>query len=268
MATGVLLTMPVLFSLNTATGSGPVTPISGGLLQFYITGTTTPTPVYTSAALTTALPNPVVANANGQFPAIYLDPTVTYRAQYQNAAGAVIADIDPVSASVGAATQAQVNAGVATGVYVSPQTLAAWTGVPAALGYTPVNKAGDTATNLVLSQASPAALSAGYLGVPINAQNGNYQTALTDTGKAILANSASANTKTIPANATVAYPVGTILTFINIGSAAVTIAPAAGVTLNLAGTGATGNRTLAQWGVATALQVAANQWLISGTGLT
>jgi hypothetical protein len=38
--------------------------------------------------------------------------------------------------------------------------------------------------------------------------------------------------------------------------------------MNLAGAGTTGNRTLAQWGVATAIQVAANQWLISGTNLT
>ena len=42
MSTGVLLTMPVLVAVN---GAGE--PISGALLQFYPTGTTTPTPVYT-----------------------------------------------------------------------------------------------------------------------------------------------------------------------------------------------------------------------------
>ncbi len=65
-----------------------------------------------------------------------------------------------------------------------------------------------------------------------------------------------------------AFPLWTIIAFINIGSANVTISGASGVTLNLAGTGATGNRTLAQWGVATMIQVAVNQWVISGTGVS
>ncbi len=163
MSTGVLLTMPVLVAVN---GDGE--PISGARLQFYLTGTTTPTPTYTSAALSTPNANPVVANGAGQFPAIYLDPTVTYRVQLQTATGGVLADIDPANLDVVAATQAQVNAGSATGVYVSPATLAAWTGVAAALGYTPVNKAGDMATNLAINPATPAVNSAGYLGAPGN----------------------------------------------------------------------------------------------------
>ena len=36
----------------------------------------------------------------------------------------------------------------------SPAKLAAWTGIPAALGYTPLNKGGDTATNLLLAFSS------------------------------------------------------------------------------------------------------------------
>lgn len=263
MSTGVLLTMPVLVAVN---GAGE--PISGALLQFYLTGTTTPTPVYTSSTLGTPLANPVAANGNGQFPAIFLDPTVTYRAQLQTPAGGVIADIDPLNVDVVAATQAQVNAGVATGVYVSPATLAAWTGVPGALGYTPVNKAGDTATNLAINPAAPVVNSAGYLGAPINTKNTGYTLALTDAGKTIYSTSASADTWTIPLNSSAAFPIGTIIALVNTGTANVTVAPAAGVTLNLAGTGATGNRTLAQWGVATMIQVAANQWVISGTGVS
>ena len=47
-------------------------------------------------------------------------------------------------------------------------------------------------------------------------------------------------------------------------------APAAGVTLVLAGTGAatTGTRTLAQGAVATILKVGTDRWYISGAGVT
>ncbi|HEY5289793.1 MAG TPA: hypothetical protein VIJ59_07140 [Caulobacteraceae bacterium] len=263
MSTGVLLPAPVTVAI---TGQG--VPIPGALMQFYLTGTTTPTPVYADAALTTPRSNPVVANGNGQFPAIFLDPTITYRVQLQNASSSVIADIDPLNVDVVAATQAQVNAGVATGVYVSPATLAAWTGVATALGYTPVNKAGDTATNLLINPAAPAVTSAGYLGAPINTQNGAYTLLISDAGKTINSTSAVADTWTVPPNSAVAFPLGTIIAFVNTGTASVTIAPGAGVTQNLAGAGTAGARTLAQWGVATAIQVALNQWLFSGTNLT
>src|SRR5271155_5687384 len=91
--TGNLLTMPVLRAVD-ANGA----PLPGALLQFYVTGTTTPTNVYSSAALVTALSNPVAADAGGLFVPIYLAPTVSYRCQLQTSAGALIRDIDPVAA--------------------------------------------------------------------------------------------------------------------------------------------------------------------------
>jgi hypothetical protein len=39
-------------------------------------------------------------------------------------------------------------------------------------------------------------------------------------------------------------------------------------TMYLGGTGTTGTRTLASYGVATALKIAATTWIISGSGLT
>lgn len=46
-------------------------PVAGALLNFYENNTTTRKAVYTSAALTTPLPNPVVADAAGVFPSIF-----------------------------------------------------------------------------------------------------------------------------------------------------------------------------------------------------
>lgn len=69
---------------------------SGALVYFYVTGTTDLTPVYADAGLTTQLTNPVVANAAGVFPDIYLDTdNVTYRAYLTDADGALLSDVDP-----------------------------------------------------------------------------------------------------------------------------------------------------------------------------
>lgn len=264
MSAGILLTDPVIV----ARLPGGSAPIGGARMQFYLTGSTTPTPAFADAALSTPLTNPVAANGAGEFPAVYLDPTVTYRLQLQNAAGAVLSDVDPVNLNTVAATQSQVNAGTDTKTFVSPNTLANWTGVAAALGYAPVNRAGDTATNLAINPAAPAVASAGYLGSPVNTQNGNYTLLLSDAGKTIYSTSGSADTWTVPANAAAAFPIGTVIAFINTGAASVTLAPAGGVTLNLAGAGTTGSRTLGPWGVATMTKVASDSWVIGGIGLS
>jgi hypothetical protein len=109
----------------------------------------------------------------------------------------------------------------------------------------------------------------GYLNVPINSQSAAYTLVDTDAGKAILHPSTDANARTftIPANSSVAYEVGTVLTFINMTSQVVTIAITTD-TLYLAGTGTTGSRSLAQYGMATAIKLTSTTWLISGTGLT
>lgn len=48
-------------------------PVSGAKLRFFQNETTTLASVYTSAALTVAHPNPVIADAAGQFPSIFAD---------------------------------------------------------------------------------------------------------------------------------------------------------------------------------------------------
>jgi len=114
----------------------------------------------------------------------------------------------------------------------------------------------------------PASASIGYLNVPQNSQTAAYTTVLGDSGKHILhpASDNNARTFTIDSNANVAYPVGTVITFINLINT-VTIAITSD-TMYLAGTGTTGSRTLAAYGVATATKVASTTWIISGTGLT
>ncbi len=111
--------------------------------------------------------------------------------------------------------------------------------------------------------------SVGFRNAPVNSQSAAYTAVLADAGKVILHPSTDANARTftIPANASVAYAVGTVLTFVNMTSQVVTIAITSD-TLYLAGTGTTGSRSLAQYGMATAVKLTSTTWLINGSGLT
>lgn len=109
----------------------------------------------------------------------------------------------------------------------------------------------------------------GFRNAPVNSQSAAYTLVLADAGKVILHPSTDANARTftIPANSSVAYAIGTVLTFVNMTSQVVTIAITSD-TLYLAGTGSTGSRSLAQYGMATAVKLTSTTWLINGSGLT
>lgn len=78
-------------------------PLPGAKLYFYTTGTTTPEDVYTTSALSVAHSNPVEADSAGNFPAIYLDPLVSYRAVCKNSTGATtVYDLDPITTGLDA----------------------------------------------------------------------------------------------------------------------------------------------------------------------
>jgi hypothetical protein len=112
---------------------------------------------------------------------------------------------------------------------------------------------------------------AGFLETPVNATTAATITpVLADSGKTFYFTGSSAPTATIPANGSVAYPVGTVLTFVNDASAAVSMNITITTdTLQLAGTGSTTlPKVLTRYGVATAVKVASTKWVISGTGLT
>jgi hypothetical protein len=106
--------------------------------------------------------------------------------------------------------------------------------------------------------------------IPQVSQSAAYTLVLADAGKHIFHPSAdtTARTWTIPANASVAFAIGTAVTFVNQNAAGVITIAITTDTMRLAGAGTTGSRTLAANGIATALKVTATEWIISGTGLT
>ena len=110
----------------------------------------------------------------------------------------------------------------------------------------------------------------GFRNIPQNSKSADYTLVLADSGKHILHPSAdtSARTFTIPANSSVAYPIGTALTFINQNGAGVVTIAITTDTMRLSPAGTTGSRTLAANGSATCIKLTATEWIISGSGLT
>ena len=106
--------------------------------------------------------------------------------------------------------------------------------------------------------------------IPQNSQSADYTCVLTDSGKHIFHPSADTTARiwTIPANSSVAYPVGTAITFVNQNGAGVVTIAITSDTMRLSPAGTTGSRTLAANGVATALKITPTEWIISGSGLT
>ena len=110
----------------------------------------------------------------------------------------------------------------------------------------------------------------GFRTIPQNSQSAAYTLVLADSGKHIFHPSAdtTARTFTIPANSSVAYPIGTAITFINQDGAGVITIAITTDTMRLSPAGTTGSRTLAANGSATCIKVTSTEWLISGSGLT
>ena len=125
-----------------------------------------------------------------------------------------------------------------------------------------------TSTNLtattVLDAGTIGAAAPGFRGLPQNAQTGAYTLALTDAGKQV---SNTTGGWVIPANGSVAFPIGTAIALFNNSGSSQTVSITTD-TLRLAGTATTGTRTVAQYGLVTCVKVASTTWVISGSGLT
>ncbi len=115
----------------------------------------------------------------------------------------------------------------------------------------------------VNSKALSANIALDYTDVTpvVTALTANTTLALTHAGRVLTMSSTSARTITIPANATVAFPIETEIAIININTGALTIAPASGVTLNSEG-GKT--KITKQYASAALKKTATNTWILAG----
>ena len=96
--------------------------------------------------------------------------------------------------------------------------------------------------------------------VDINSRGSSYTTVLNDQSKLVTLTNGSAITLTIPANSSVAYPIGTQIDLAQLGAGQVTIAGASGVTVN----SASGLKLRDQYSAASCIKTATDTWLLVG----
>lgn len=266
-------------------------PLAGGKVYTYQAGTTTPLATYTTAGGTTPNANPVILDARGEAD-IWYAPGVSYKVVLRTSADALIWTVDNIAMSGSMATQNADSVNITGGTIGSGVTFAgSITGtatnvtgtVAVANGGTGATTAPNARTNLgaaasgantditsleqdvaIVATGTIGTDSIGYRGAPQNAQTGAYALTLNDNGKHI---SITTGGVTIPANASVAFPIGATIVIYNNSGSSQTIAITSD-TLRQAGTTNTGSRTLAGYGLATVVKVAATVWVISGAGLS
>jgi hypothetical protein len=137
----------------------------------------------------------------------------------------------------------------------------------------PLLKSGGAVTGAITNMANGSSVidgggtarAIGYRNLPLTAKTAGYTLAPTDVGQGV---SITTGGITIPANATAAFAIGDVDTIYNSSAASQNIAAAAGVTLRLVGTATTGTRALAQRGICTLLKVGADEWVVSGGGVS
>lgn len=114
------------------------------------------------------------------------------------------------------------------------------------------------AATTVSDSGTIATTSAGFRGIPASS-NATGTLALTDNGKAL----AVSSNQTIPANASVAFPVGATITLINTSASTIQLSITSD-TLRQAGTSNTGTRTIAAYGICTIVKQASTTWYATG----
>jgi hypothetical protein len=92
-----------------------------------------------------------------------------------------------------------------------------------------------------------------------NTQTSGYTAVLTDSGKVVTINNASANNFTIPTNASVAFPVGTQILVAQLGDGQTTIT-GAGVTFRFT----PGQKLRTKFSTATCIKIDTDEWLLVG----
>lgn len=142
--------------------------------------------------------------------------------------------------------QTLTNKNLTSGTNTFPSSLATLTGA-------------ETLTNKTLT--------APVINLALNAQTGTTYTFVAgDNGKLVTASNASAQTYSIPTNATTAFPIGTQINIIQIGAGQVTIQAASSGTTTVSSTGATATapKLRAQYSAATLIKASTDLWYVTG----
>lgn len=148
-------------------------------------------------------------------------------------------------------------------VFITAASSDTFTVVRGRAGTTAVSHSSGATVKHVLTSDDLNAFQAGLNEtLPFNNQSGTtYTPVITDAGDVVTLTNGSAITVTVPTNASVAFPIGTQITFAQTGAGKVTFAGAVGVTLNSADSFLS-LRT--QYSSGTLIKTATNTWLLIG----
>lgn len=277
----VTLRTPIFGYTTTATAAGTTTLTVASTIQQFFTGTTTQTVVLPVASTMTLGMRYEISNASTDI--------VTVNSSGGNAVIAIPAGSSAIvtciltSGTTAASWDAELsgfNAASGTGAVVlatspslsSPTLTTPSLGVATATsinGTTIPSSATlltSTSTTVPTAANATSASQFGFMGLPqVSTATGLSLTAA-HAGKHIYT-TATGQTHTIPANGSVPLEIGTTIVFINPAAVSTSIAITTD-TMYLAGTGTTGTRTLAAYGMATAVKITSTSWMISGNGLS
>jgi len=148
-------------------------------------------------------------------------------------------------------------------VFITAAASDTFTIVRGRAGTTAVTHSSGATVKHVLTSSDLSAFEAGLnQTLPFNAQVGTtYTPVLTDAGKVVTLTNGSAIAVTVPLNSSVAFPIGTQITFAQTGAGKVTFAGAVGVTVYSADSFLS-LRT--QYSSGTLIKTATNTWLLIG----
>ena len=260
---------------NYVQGTSPISSVSGNLHMQV--GPTTGAVVIGINATPNATASTVVSrDSSGNFQANVITAALSGQATSALTAATVTAGTQSAITAVGTLTSLAVTGNVTAGNVTSTTgTITAATGQ-----FTNINNSITTLQTQVYANANVAAylttatgnITAGNISdsvgslrsIPQNSKNTGYTLQSTDNGQMI--NITTGNV-TVPAGV-FNSPFGQTVSIYNNQTTSNAVVQGSGVTLRLAGTLSTGNRTLARYGVATMVCVAANTFVISGAGLS
>lgn len=246
-------------------------PVLGAKAYFYEIGTSTQKNTYIDAALSEAHPNPVVADAFGIFPPIWLDESGTDYTLFLTDQFDV--EIRIVDGLLSQTTPQDLLNDIITvdgdGSGLDADLLDGLHGSD----FGQVAEA-QTITGVWNFDAQPTlfGFAMGYLGVPMEDRTGPYTLRRGDNGKGVALTSGGI---IIPVTSTFPFEIGAFdrghcTVFYNDSNVNQTIIAETPATtlIRLVATGSTGNRVLAQHGIAVLYQWKLNEWLVYGAGVS
>jgi len=233
-----------------------------------------------SNTLTVDLGEATVTGTAAEFDAALQSDTFIFNSEIGSvvqAHGAVLDDLNTLGA-VTADSEFLVGTGAGTFAWESGATARTSLGLGSLATQSTINNSDWSGTDLAVANggtgASDAATARTNLGVEIgedvaahtpsiNTQTGtSYTLVLSDEGKIVEMDNGSANTLTIPANSSVAFPTGTIINVSQYGAGTTTIEGDTGVTLN--GTSGGSGDVSAQYGGVALYKRGTDEWIAQG----